>query len=1261
MIDGLKPIGIEDLNSFKEAFAQGKRRGWIHFFPFLFFFAQSKNRELLFCWDSGSLCLFLHKWSANDQTSGTLALYFPPVPMHPQALKNSISLMNDFNKGKNSRIVWIDEHECKGVTEILGDRFTVSFKEEEYLYDPKLYRQMVGAKFAKMRQTFNHLQRLETLTSLPYESKYSDQCLAVLKHWEETQGNKHGSVEDKIYTRRCLAMADRFSAPDLIGKILVVGNEIKSFGFVGKMYDQMGCGFIVKSDHSLPGLNNYMLSQLMQAMESCELVNGASDLGLPGLKLAKQMMRPVGMNKIFNARQATSGIGSVSVVTKNIVGDIAVGEGMSEFLHNELQGLKEVVVADRERYKAALEKSAQSIWMNYFPSLLSINATLTRTILLGEDSGSLCVYLLIHWPRQIRLHLYLPPMPFNQQVLLRCLQRINAFNGDLTGRILWIGETLKNEIEAMGVCTVKECDQEFIYDPKTFLDLNGSKYKILRYHLRRAEKAGKIHGRPFVAGDKGACLRLLEKWRRDMVQKGMKVDGYAANRACIFLFDQCPVEDLQGWVYEIDGQIRGFAFGGHLTGEFGCSFVHATDHDFPSLGYYAHHDFYKSMTKYFAINEAGTGGLEGLKFVKDKLAPVRLESIYRGRQKRVARQVSLSVRKTELISGLKPLSLEDYPLFNHCSIVAGKTAWISFFPFLIGFGKRDGHTLCWELFRGSICLYYLSEKSSKKRLSLYFPPFPLRSTTLAYAMDKVNFFNGDKDGEITWVEEIDREDITRLGYSVRRVDEDIVYTREKFEEILRSFPVEDKIATRPYTEDDEKTCLDLLEKWRSHQHEKGLGNTGYYYKKSCIRNAFKYKDGVLSGAVLLVDGNIQGVCFAGAVNPEYAVIFVSITDPEIAELELYQQAKMIEYFSAKFFISSAIGSDGNGQNRGGQRLFESGQSLYRASQTGRKRTGLSMGEVKDRNTALYILTAKELGLKVDIISASYSYCVISNGKKALHVYHNTTSISDVATRKVTHNKYLSQSLLDKAGIPVPDAEVFEIKDMDKILAYVERNKPIVIKPIKGSNSVGVTVDPRSQEEIRRAIEEVTDDKVMVEKFVRGRDYRILIYKGRIIDVLLWVPPYVVGNGLDSLQALVENKNSYFIANDLHIIQEDFEYLASQGMTMEYVPKRGQQVYLHQLSEPTVGGEAVRIDRKMIHPINIEMFLKTAEVSGLSLAGLDFISQDLMVPYKENGAGINEINSTPHIWPHYFAEQKEDLSAVRAILQGYFVDDRGLDA
>lgn len=936
-----------------------------------------------------------------------------------------------------------------------------------------------------------------------------------------------------------------------------------------------------------------------------------------------------------------------------------------EFLHNDLEGLKEITLADKDRYKEALAMSPQRTWLNYFPFLLSSNFNPSRSILLGEECGSLCVYLLRHWPRKNRLNLYFPPMPMNQEALDRCFERINAFNGDHSGRIWWISGELKDTIKQSGNFILRPGDEEFIYQPDMFQDLNNSKFRILRYQLRRAERKHQIDARLFTAQDKNECLELLEKWYQAKTDRNIKALNYFYARACIELFEQFSPNDLHGYVYMIEGKIVAFAFGGQLAGETGSSFIRISDHDYISLGYFVCHHFFKSMQQYTTINDGGTTGLSGLKFIKNNLIPIRIETIYRARQKKSQENIALTNRtpqtetedtdssRLQVLRGLKPLAIEDQEIFAQHINQAKKKSWLSFFPFLHSFSQRAQTSLYWELYRGSICLYYLLERPSGKRLSLYFPPFPFRSRTLAYAMDKVTHFNQGGDGNITWVEEEDMQEISRQGYDIINIENEYIYSKADLDNFLQTCTVQDNITTYPYTREDEAACLNILERWKADDPKKVGKNLTYHFGRSCIQYASQYIDSTIIGEVLRIDGDIQGFCFAGAIDTDYVSFFVTITAPQYNKLKLYQQARISRNFSASFYNNSEETTEDSALYLDELVRPAAMHQMFRARKVHNKTRGTFKRELRDINTALFIKAARELNFKVDIVKPPYNYCVISNGDKALHVYHNATSITDVVTRKVTHNKYLSQNILRSHGVPVPAAKIFSPDNVDNILDHVEKHKPVVIKPVTGSRSRGVTVDPQNAEEILQAVARIQNNKVMIEQFIHGDCYRILIYKNKIIDVLHWFPPYVIGNGLDSLFNLVEVKNGYYRQNNMYLIQVDFDYLGNQGINMGFVPEKGQKIYLHHSQEHYVGGEPVRVDLQSIHPDNIKMFLKVAQVSGLPLAGLDFISKDLSISYNENGAGINEINSNPEVWPHYFCEQKEDLTAIKAILEGFF--------
>jgi glutathione synthase/RimK-type ligase-like ATP-grasp enzyme len=1252
MIKGLKPISLTDLNLFKDAFARGNRSGWIHYFPLIYLYSLGKNHTILYREDSGSICTFFYKKNLEDPAGGRLAIYFPPAPMNGTALKNAIELVNDYNKSKYTRIVWLDEQEADELGYVSGLKFELNYKYEEYLYNPELYRDMAGKQFARIRNQNNKILKIPNLEILPYTAKYADECLNLLINWETTQGAKYEHFDDRIYTRNCLKYADLFDEKDLLGKVITIDNEIKSFAFGGQMFGDIATWFISKSDHSVTGLNNYILCELFRSLEPYKLINGSSDLGYPGLKFAKESLQPVDKLKIYDAKRVANI--SIPVSRGEKFEAVQLSKGVEpEFLCNELEGLRKISPADMEKYMEALQKSPQRMSINYFPSLLAAGSSPKASILVGEDSGSLCIYLLQHSPGDNRLHLYLPPMPMDNRVLANCFTKINAYNRDFSGRLLWINESLREEVAALGNIELIKVDQEYLYDIKSFQNLDDGRYKILHAQLAKVTKKNEITAKPFTLQDRYACLEILETWHFNQKNAKAKLEKYSRLKFVILFFDQFLQNQLYGRVYEIKGQVRGFAFGGPIAGEIGCSFLNVTDNDIEGLSYYIWHDFAANMKSISVINAPEDSGFKEFLHEETDQAAIKVESIFQARQIGEESVGAQAIAGIDILKGLKTLAIGDQAFFNRYLSISANTSWISFFPYLYSFAQRNRWALYWELYRGSVCLYCLRERTSGKRLSLYLPPFPFRATTLEYALSKVNQFNNDESGEILWVEESEQQEIARLGYDLRKVADEYFYSKESLDAFLSTWTVAGNVTLRKYTEEDEEACLDVLARWRTDCLDQGITNTGYYYKRSCIKNSLKYMDGSIIGEVLLVDGKIQSVCFAGSAIPQYVTFFVTIASPEYNEMKLFQQASMARNFSAQFFNNSVERDDETAPYLSDEVLPAKVHGLYSAKPSAATEEQEFELEARNINASIYILAARRLGLDVNVVSALNSYCVISKNKKKLYVYHNATSETNVACRRMTNNKFFSQNLLRAGGIPVPDAKIFRPEYEDKIIRYVEKNSPVVIKPIVGSNSIGVTVDPRTPEEVRAALSLIKSGKIMVEHFIPGEDYRILIHNGRVIEVLLWVPPYVVGNGLDSLHILTEIKNEYNRDNKLDQIVVDFDHLHQQGFDLGYVPDKGQRVFLHHLSEPYVGGETIKVDLQTIHPDNMKMFVRAAELSGLVLAGLDFRSENLSIPFSKNGACVNEINSTPHLWPHYFCEQRKDLSSVKAILEDYF--------
>jgi cyanophycin synthetase len=165
-------------------------------------------------------------------------------------------------------------------------------------------------------------------------------------------------------------------------------------------------------------------------------------------------------------------------------------------------------------------------------------------------------------------------------------------------------------------------------------------------------------------------------------------------------------------------------------------------------------------------------------------------------------------------------------------------------------------------------------------------------------------------------------------------------------------------------------------------------------------------------------------------------------------------------------------------------------------------------------------------------------------------------------------------------------------------------------------------------------------RIVVENFVTGRDYRVLVVNGTVVATAERIPAHVVGDGTGTIRELIEQYNRDTRRGIGHTkvltrIPNDAvteEFLALSGRTLDTVPAPGERVFLRATANLSTGGTSIDRTDEM-HPDNITACEMAAGVIGLDIAGIDVLTPDISVPFRENGAVIIEVNAAPGIRMH----------------------------
>jgi cyanophycin synthetase len=239
------------------------------------------------------------------------------------------------------------------------------------------------------------------------------------------------------------------------------------------------------------------------------------------------------------------------------------------------------------------------------------------------------------------------------------------------------------------------------------------------------------------------------------------------------------------------------------------------------------------------------------------------------------------------------------------------------------------------------------------------------------------------------------------------------------------------------------------------------------------------------------------------------------------------------------------------------------------------------------------------------------------------------------------NKELTKKMLDMASIPVANGSI--CVDEEDLAETIEKiGYPIVLKPLDGNHGKGASINVTNWEDAVSglAFAKKYSHRIIVEKFITGFDFRILVIDNKLVAAAKRVPAHVVGNEENTIQELIDQTNldprrGYGHENVLTQIDVDRDtedLLEKLNYTLGTIPKNGEIVYLKSTANLSTGGTSVDIT-DMMHPENIFLAERISRVIGLDICGVDIMAENLTQPLKENGGVILEVNAAPGFRMH----------------------------
>ncbi len=259
------------------------------------------------------------------------------------------------------------------------------------------------------------------------------------------------------------------------------------------------------------------------------------------------------------------------------------------------------------------------------------------------------------------------------------------------------------------------------------------------------------------------------------------------------------------------------------------------------------------------------------------------------------------------------------------------------------------------------------------------------------------------------------------------------------------------------------------------------------------------------------------------------------------------------------------------------------------------------------------------------------------------------------------DKNTTKLILEESGIPVPRGEiVYNAEELEN--AVEQLGYPLVTKPLDGNQGKGASINILHWKDALKGLAEAQrfSSAVIVEQFISGFDYRLLVIEGKFIAAAKRTPALVTGDGHSTIRQLVNAVNKdprRGVGHEKELTHIKIDKLTrgilrEKGLTLQSVLPAGQLLYLKNTANLSTGGTATDVT-DIVHPYNVLMAERIAGIVGLDICGIDVMTTDIAIPLPETRGAVIEVNAAPGLRMHISPTQGLPRNVAEPIISMLF--------
>ncbi len=273
----------------------------------------------------------------------------------------------------------------------------------------------------------------------------------------------------------------------------------------------------------------------------------------------------------------------------------------------------------------------------------------------------------------------------------------------------------------------------------------------------------------------------------------------------------------------------------------------------------------------------------------------------------------------------------------------------------------------------------------------------------------------------------------------------------------------------------------------------------------------------------------------------------------------------------------------------------------------------------------------------------YSLCQLGYGANQKRIQATVTSETSSIGVELACDKEDTKFLLEQAEVEVPRGDIIRReRSLAEACEYV--GFPLVIKPIDGNHGRGITVDIQNYDDALVAFRHAKDSSrsgaIIIEKFIVGEDYRLLVINNKLVAAAIRTPAHVIGDGKSTVQELVDKVNEdprrgyghEKVLTQITINELTQKLIKDAGYTLDSVIADGERLVLKDTANLSTGGTAEDVT-DIVHPANVSMVERISKIIDLDICGVDIMTTDITKPLAETGGAVLEVNAGPGFRMH----------------------------